>query len=174
MYEYIYLSAIVNNNLSNWWYSKRDCNSYWILPCPENHTEKRTQSKNNCICHGWVTNIKHRVTIPCKWSFEKRMKSVCFSWKAYTFCKKCAFHEKHLCFLWKVHFSWKAPALFMKSTCAFCERCTFHEKHLHFSWKAPESNKNSWTQHKSLILTWSEGMHVVHMPFKCFSCAFHF
>ena len=55
------------------------------------------------------------------------------TWKACTFC------EKHLCF------SWKAPALFMKSTCAFVKsvlfikkHCTFHEKHLHFSWKVPK------------------------------------
>ena len=89
---------------------------------------------------------KHRVTIPYKWSFEKCMKSMCFSYAFHVLFVKSAFHEKHLCFLWKVHFSWKAP----------------------------ESNKNSWTQHRSLILTWSEGMHVVHMPFRCFSCAFHF
>ena len=98
----------------------------------------------NCKCKKthFTNCYKHRVTIPCKWSFEKHMKSM--------------------------HFLWKAPALFMKSTCTFCEKhlhfcekCAFHEKHLYFSWKAPkmcfsyEKQQKSWIQHISLILTWS-------------------
>ena len=50
--------------------------------------------------------LKHRVTIPCKWSFKKCMKNralficffICFFVKSVLFVKSAIIMKKHLCF----------------------------------------------------------------------------
>ena len=72
--------------------------------------------------------------------------------------KACTFHEKYL------HFSWKAPVLFMKSTCAFVKSvlfmkntCAFHEKHLKCAfhmkstWKATKQLNSTHISHSDLV-----------------------
>ena len=69
---------------------------------------------------------KHRVTIPCKWSFEKRR----FSRKAVLFTKSGAFHMKSgafhkwpsLCTLWNTRSKWEIcveSAVFVGFQCCF-------------------------------------------------------
>ena len=101
-------------------------------------------------------NKKHRVTIPCKWSFEKRhfsRKAALFTWKAALFTNglpsvlyetpglnersvmnqlfllvfSVAFCEKCNAFREKRPFSWKAP-LFMKSAMLFVKSATLFMK----------------------------------------------
>ena len=99
-----------------------------------------------------TNKVKHRVTIPCKWSFEKwrfsyekHLKSL-KTWNPAdsheSSQESCKFAWKVPLFIWKVpHFIWKAPHFIWKAP-------HFISKAPHFIWKVPHFTLSFWVMIK--------------------------
>ena len=120
----------------------------------------------SALWKSWNWNViqqikKHRVTIPCKWSFEKRRfswKAQCFSWKALQFSPekwkaqwkapkpdpkgRCVLNQLFLMISGAFHM--KSIVLFMKSAMLFIWKVP------HFIWKVPLFMKSA-TFHFELL-----------------------
>ena len=114
----------------------------------------RTASKGQ-----WNSTIKQNTGLQFLasglWKSSAFHEQLHFSWKAPAlFMNSCAFHEKYR------HFSWTV-ALFMKSTCTFNEQ-------LCFSWKVPALFMNSCTFHeKHLHFSWTVVLFTFQVLFMC-------